>query len=255
MSFDYVIYLILIVVLGVLSFELPKRNIFFGYLLFVIAPLFLTPFWISTVKDFDLFGWFKLYSVILFSLFLLVMETRQLYSKKWAWVVVSILVIINIFEAILAVGLSHEFKTNYAVTIGGALLVLSLPRIEINLESKRKVVEYYWRFDGPTVLGYSLWNLLFCSLFYPQHVFIQCAVLLAPVIVFLYHNKSYVKARVYSLTFYYICYMTYPPLNQGKGIQIIETGKGTEIASLLIFAYLLLLFFLKGKDRVRQIFT
>jgi len=258
MSFAYALYLCLIVVLGIVVFLMCRRYLALSWILFLALPILLSPFWVQMEVNLAFttwFGWAKLYSITFYAVLLLSILSRNPYAKKWPFYLVYWMMMLNLIQPVLATGLARSFSINYPITIGGILLMLSTPGINAMRITKEKVRDFYWELSLPLVIGYTLWDLLFVCILFPMNILLQIAVLLAPLLVLFKNKNLYFFPRVYSLAFYFMFYFTFPEWVIGTDLLLSVNEYIVVYGSMGVLAYLVFVFWISWKDRIKQIFT
>ena len=210
-------------------------------LLFLFAPIVLTPYWFSVVDDVGFFPWVKLYTILASMCWCTVIRYSRLRHRRWARMGVLVLLVVNIFEAVLQ-DLIGGHVAHYLVLVSGILLVAVLPHprdaIQIE-ETKRRDLIY----NGMTrwwIAEYSLWNWAFVYLNFPEIAGQHIAVLAAPFLIGMIRPGYWLFARGNTLAVALILLPTFPEFM----IRVTETthwSKPTRemLVSILCFASVL----------------
>ena len=166
-----------------------------AWLVFLVLPVGLTPYWITT-NEFGLFEWGKLYTILLTACWLVAIRFTRLYFQSWAAIGLTMLFALNILEAV-AVDLAIGRPAPIMNAISGVLLVILLPK------SSRAVrrngifgnLEYHG-LDRTWIIAFTLWNLTFLYMNYPIIFGHHLAVLGVPLLVGLYQPQLWLQARL-----------------------------------------------------------
>ncbi len=118
--------ILLLLAIYLLSQEALRRNKRLSWVTFLILPFVLLPWWIAH-EEHSLFGWLKIYSISLSVSWALGVRFTALKEKKWAYVVIYVLLLLNIFEAVV-LDIAEGHLLNYLNAIAGVLLIVTMPR-------------------------------------------------------------------------------------------------------------------------------
>lgn len=175
-------------------------------------PLILTKHWFSSNVDVGLFPLVKLYTCIIFTLWLTALRFTPLGRRRWALAALFLGLPLNIMEAVV----KDFYGTHFAhglVAITGILLVISLPHpmraIQIDESSPNRDLVY----EGMSrswIIAYSLWNWTFVYLNFPSIAAHQAAVLTAAVVVGMAEPRRWLQARAFTLVPDLLMLITFP---------------------------------------------
>jgi len=189
----------LIAVYFVSQEALRRKGLFCIWTLFGVLPVALTAYW-SQNKDFDLFLWVKLYTILFCICWGNWLRFTSHGTNPWFLRTIPVLLAANILEAmtvdILKFGLAHSLN---AVT--GALLLVALPFgatcVRFDLTSKHRDM----RFDTSLtwIVGYTLWNWSFMYLNYPSLMGHHSAILATALIVAMIDPQRWLQTRAATL--------------------------------------------------------
>lgn len=179
---------------------------------FVAIPLVLTRHWFSTNVGVGLFPWVKLYSGIVFVLWLTTLRFTQLGRYRWALAALFIMLPLNILEAV-AKDLYGTHLAHALVAMTGILLVIAVPHpiraIQIDDSSPYRDLVY----DGMSrtwIAAYSLWNWTFVYLNFPSIAGHQAAVLAAAMVIGMVEPRRWLQARALTLVPDLVMLATFP---------------------------------------------
>jgi hypothetical protein len=191
---------------------LRRANRWVMWSIFLGLPLILTRYWISSNVDVGLFPWVKLYSVIVFILWLTTLRFTSLGRHRWALAILFLMLPLNIMEAVVKDLYGAHFA-HALVAITGILLVVSLPHparaIQIDQSSPSRDLVY----EGMSrtwIIAYSVWNWTFVYLNFPSIAAHQVAVLMAAFVVGMVDPRRWLQARAFTLVPDLLMLATFP---------------------------------------------
>ncbi len=177
---------------------------------FLIAPLLLTPYWLTTNHGVGIFPWVKLYTIIFSVCWVTGLRFSTLSHQKCLLYGVLFLFIANIFEAIVQ-DVSGGHWTHYLVVFSGILMIATLPdpfhAIEIDPIGRHDL--YYNGMTRAWIIEYTAWNWAFVYLNFPAIAGQQIAVLGTPLIIGLVSPRRWLQARAFTLAAYLIVLATF----------------------------------------------
>jgi hypothetical protein len=174
-----------------------RLSVMWGF--FFLAPLVLTPFWIAT-NDFDPFPWIKIYSLMFCVSWGSWLRFTPAGDKVFLRRTILWLLAANIVEAlaldVLGTGTAHNLNA-----VAGILLLATMPWSARHVQVDRASRSQDIRCDLPLgwIVGYTLWNLAFVYLNYPELAGHHVAVLSAALILARLDRGLWVQARAASL--------------------------------------------------------
>ena len=189
--------------------EIARRYKVAPYILFIMLPIALTPFWMDSGL-----GWFrfaKVYSALAFAVFITLYRFNfNLNTKRWALSVMAALLAINILEAVMQ-DFSQPDLANKWNAFAGFLNITTIYLWSTIKTDKNKPHDMLW--PGMTVgwiLAYDIWNVTFVYINFPNTVaYTLWAVLLAPTLAAIFIKKgTYMQARAYTLSLYMMYIVT-----------------------------------------------
>lgn len=167
--------------------------------LFLVAPVVLTPFWITS-NDFDLFLWIKTYSIMFCVSWGSLLRFTSFGDRPWLRYSIVWLLVANIVEALvldlMGTGIAHHLNA-----VAGILLLVTMPRspesVCIDRSSHCQDIRYGVSFTW--IVGYSLWNWAFVYLNYPALAGHHLAVLSAALILAAIDPERWLQTRAATL--------------------------------------------------------
>ncbi len=174
---------------------------------FVIAPILLTPYWIST-NAYDLFSWLKLYSVLVFLWITLILNFSKFTQKHENAIrfLLYLLLQINIFEAVLL----DASKSHFTNVFLGLVLMATLPSWKkIGLKTNT-FLSINWPLPMPWIIGYTLWNWFFVHFQFSMLAGIHLVLLAGPLIAALFNQRMWIYYRSHSLGIHLVLIFTFP---------------------------------------------
>ena len=167
--------------------------------IFGALPVVCTYHWTCT-RNFDLFIWIKLYSIMLCICWGTWFRFGKQDQLKWMQSSIALLLLANVAEAtvldLFGTGTAHHLNA-----ASGLILMMCLlsrfPKISIDDQSGKRCL----LFNVPItwIIGYTLWNWTFVYLNYPAYLGHHTAVLAAALAVGLIDRKRWVQARAATL--------------------------------------------------------
>ncbi len=161
---------------------------------FGLLPIVLTPRWAVT-NTFGWFEWAKLYSVLVGACWLVALRFPKRLHESGASGL-NLLVGINILEAVALESIRAEFSS-LMNAVSGVMLVVNLPkspvvrtRIGCGIDVEFKAINRVW------IIQYTLWNMAFLYINYPQIFGHHLAVLGVPLAIGMRNPNLWLQARV-----------------------------------------------------------
>lgn len=242
--------LLLLLFIGlIITQELFHRYPRFTFALFVVAPVILFSCWLLLVESGDTFAWVKVLSIASGIILLSLFRTTKLggVPRLVQWVTYAFLVV-NIFEAVTK-DVASGTSANYLNALAGLLLIATLEKLyTIHIDHKEGYRDLYW--SGMTlawIIGYTAWNWVFVYLNYGlQSSMMHVAVLGAALVVGFVHHERWLQARVLTLGTFFIIFHSFPHLganlvagghNQQVGMIVSFVSSGFMIAYTLFFIH------------------
>ena len=180
---------------------LRRRGKWFGWCLFFVIPILLSPYWFQHNTDVGLFPWLKLYTIAFSVSWLTALRFTAFGERAGARLCMLLLLVFNIVEA-LAQDAFGGHLAHYLVLLSGILLIFTLPRplsaVQIDIAGPYRDLH----FRGMTrtwIVEYTAWNGVFLFLNFPFVAGYQFAVLGAALLVGLYDPQLWLQARGYTL--------------------------------------------------------
>ncbi len=196
-----------------LQHTVRRTNRWLLWLAYGVIPAALAAHWVSN-NDFGPFVWIKLISVLFCVCYGTAVRDTALGKRSWGRSVLTVLLALNILEAVvldcLGGTLAHALNA-----VAGLALVAALPR---TLDVSRIVADAHVRdiqFRGVSfqwIIGYSVWNWTFVYLNYPEFAGHHIAVLLSCVLVGAIDSRLWLQARACTLGAHLMLMVTFPEL-------------------------------------------
>lgn len=166
-------------------------------ILAVLAGLFMAASYLFAI-DISWFTRIKVYTLLLSYIWINSLRFTALSNRRWAFMVLWVILAANIFEAVL-----RDFEMGrYANMFVGIILILTQTgwkSIEISENAYR---DLEWPLPVAWILTYSMWNFTFVFANYTTHISDHVGVLGAPLICLLSRPKTWFQARGYTLSVY-----------------------------------------------------
>lgn len=197
------------VILAIFIYELLRRHLKFSWVFYLGMPLLLTPYWIWGPANHDWFAWAKLYSVLIYTYFILLARTLPQDQRKWFFRMIYVVTLLNMGVAIVRCWELKESVPAILNGISGVLLVVSLPKIR-TMQIASPYHDFTWDVPYTWIWGYTFWDFLFVYLVFPKSTFLQIALLLAPLVISLFNRKTYPQARAFTLSLFMFVGFTFP---------------------------------------------
>lgn len=239
---------LLLFIILLFSQEIFRRFRWFALAFFVLLPFFIVPYWRIIGVDIW-FTWVKMFLVDIGLIWFSVFRLTNFSEKKIAKIGVYLILVANILEAvfldILGNGIAHNLNA-----IAGIFLLLTLNKIDSITTTKDKYLDVSWR--GMTMMwifGYTIWNLTFVYLNFPQLFFENIAVLAVSLFIAFVNRGRWLQTRALTLGVYLI--LLYPsfsiwPRTQNYYQVSVFFGESLAKASL-IFMIIYTIIFLRSK--------
>lgn len=221
--------------------HLIRKNKYLAFGIFAFLPIVLTPLWISIFSG-SVFVWVKIYSLIVGALWILLLRFTSIKNQRWGYWVMWSLLLVNILEAIITDAFANNFL-NYLNLISGLLLVLTIdPVTKVYIDKKSKSKDLLWpSLSFSWLVGYSIWNLTFVYLNFPEIVLRHVVLLAIPLVVAYYFRGSWIQTRAFTLAAYFMFAFTFPDFVSGFNTPNIHLELvGVVLASLSV-AYMVAL--------------
>ncbi len=182
-----------------------------AWLIFLVLPLGLTPYWIA-VNDFGLFEWCKLLTILLTACWLVAIRFTKLYFQPCVAIGLTVLFGLNILEAV-AVDLAVCRLASIMNATAGVLLVTMLPKSSSAIRRSERLADLEYKgLNRNWIVAFTLWNLTFLYLNYPTIFGHHLAVLGVPLLVGLYKPQLWLQARISLLTLDLMALATFGPI-------------------------------------------
>ena len=180
---------------------LRRTGKWFGWCVFFVIPILLSPYWFQHNTDVGLFPWVKLYTIAFSVSWLTALRFTAFGELAGARFCILLLLVFNIEEA-LAQDAFGGHLAHYLILLSGILLIVTLPRplsaVQIDIAGPYRDLH----FRGMTrtwIVEYTAWNGVFLFLNFPFVAGYQFAVLGAALLVGLYDPQLWLQARGYTL--------------------------------------------------------
>lgn len=216
------VFCLITVISGILVHEIFRRYPLSSLVLFLAAPLILTPFWGLSEESFDWFFWIKIYFIIFGACFLLFLRTREIKRKKWPYYFIYFVLVVNILVAVTRMFLFGTWPTSF-LGIAGLLLIATLPSIKSLSVDPAGYQDLLWDIPYGWIMGYNIWDWVFVYLIFPYHDAIQFSFLLSPTLICLFNRKLWLQARACTLSFYLIVMFSVPyfeKISRNSGLKV-----------------------------------
>lgn len=201
------------IILLILNHILRKNKII-AFAIFAFLPIILTPLWISIFSG-GVFVWLKIYSLIIGALWILLLRFTKLRKKRWAFWVMWGLLIINILEATITDSLTIHLA-NYLNVLAGLLLILTLDPLTKICIKKKEFNDLLWpSLSFKWIIGYSIWNITFVYLNFPETTFRHVVLLAIPLIIAYYFKGAWIQTRAFTLAIYFMFAFSFPSFLSG----------------------------------------
>jgi hypothetical protein len=188
--------------------DLFRRFNWFALLFFFIVPLAMIPVWLGSGIAIW-FKWTKMYSVILAGAFICLMRFTRLGERRWARIVIALVLAGNILEACVQ-DASQGAVWNWLNAVAGLISILAIrgwKDIRISASKERDVV---WEgLDVPWIIAYTVWNWTFVYFNFPELGLIHVAVLAVPFLANLRRPGTWGQTRAYSLAAWMMLQFTF----------------------------------------------
>lgn len=242
------------VIFLVLLNEVTRRNLYASLIVFIAFPLVCTFFiWPQTAENATWFAWVKTYSALAGVLgFLAYRHIKALENKKAAILFPSVILILNIIEAIFrdfeVYGLNGEALISEGLQpgpwniingIAGILLVLSMSGFSGVKIARTRSKDMIWpdqtRF---WIIAYALWNISFCYNSIPIRSFYAGVILnvTAIVIAFKIKEGAWLQHRAQTLAFLAMFSLLMPRYDKLPYFSITTTGNEQALLALSVIA-------------------
>jgi hypothetical protein len=157
------------------------------------------------------FKWAKVYSVILASVFFLLMRFTKVYEFKFAKIFCVLFLAGNIAEAVIQ-DFSMGFVPNVFNGIAGVLSILTCYYGWKGIKADNSVQrDMIWpQMTILWIIAYDVWNFVYVYLNFPASASAQLMVILAATIPALFIKKgTWLQARAYTLAIWFMFYFTF----------------------------------------------
>lgn len=250
-------YTLLIFLLLAGSQELFRRSQYVTLACFGILPFVLIGYWLGTGNT-DWFKWVKIFSVIVAVWVLYLCRYTRLGEKRGFLSLIYGILAINILEAVTkdyaGGGIAHICNA-----VAGAILIVTLPwprfqdshpaAMEIDRTGPHRDFLYNSISRG-WMLCYTLWNLIFIYLNYPDDTAIHIAVLGSALVFGWKRPELWFQARAFTLgTFLFYVFTLPETIVPFKTPQAFEPELAVVGAGLSLLAALVYVFVLVAKPR------
>lgn len=248
-------FLSFFIILSVI-YQVFKTSKGFTLLFFILAPLIVTPLWM-TYESLDWFKWVKAYSLAITVIAITLTKYKKFYSSKKLFNFIYAFLGINIIEALIKDLATLDFISVINIFIGTVLVISLIDKdnkihVDINSKSKDLITP---KLDRSWIIIYTLWNWIYVYGQYPEFALKHIAVLAVPFFFELLTKGTWLQARALTLGFYIIVSLTtnpyldqyIPKLNANLTILPIVI----VLINLSILTYVLIL---KYRDLNKEIF-
>jgi|GEM_PF-6678464 hypothetical protein len=153
----------------------------------------------------------KLATILLCAIWLWLIRFTNWFSMKTVVNVSFSLLVLNIGE----VSLVDAYGGYWMNALAGLFLLFAIPSLSgIKLApDETGTKNFTWQIPWLWIASYTLWNWTFIVNFFPQSVFTQGAVLLAPILIAAVMGREHwIKGRVHSLSLYLMMAFTWLPV-------------------------------------------
>ena len=202
---------------------------------FLVVPIVLTPYWVRSNYQVEIFLWFKLYTILFGACWITGLRYTSLGRSPWPLLGVIVLLVINVLEAVVQDVLGGTLA-HYLVAISGVLLLLSLPNqlhaIRIAEDGYRDLI--YRDMTRPWIVAYTVWNAAFVYLNFPIVAGHHLGVLAAALVVGMHNPRRWLMSRTYTLAFDMLLLATFrEPLTGVMDTTHWLTPAGADLVALL----------------------
>lgn len=218
--FIFCLFATILLIISLLFANRPRLQLVAGLLL----PLLLTPWWLQ-MNDWPLFSWIKMYSIFAG---VTLLGSRYWLKKKHLYIGVSILLVLNITEAIVYDTLGGYWMN----ALAGLLLIAPLcTKAWHRLHELEKNGQIHYHLTFTWVLAYTFWNFAFVLNHYPELIVRLSPTLFIPLIIALAKPGKWVEYRAVSFAAYYLLSASFD-----RTIRVLETTYFTPLQMPLTVA-------------------
>ena len=177
---------------------------------FLLLPTVLTPYWVRSNQQVEIFLWVKLYTMLFGACWITGLRYTSLGRWRWPLLAVLFLLVVNVLEAVVHDLLGGRLA-HYLVAISGVLLIVTLPNLlhAIRIDESCYQDLIYHDMTRAWIAGYTLWNAAFVYLNFPVVAGHHIAVLAAAFVVGMSDPRRWLMARTYTLAFDMILLATF----------------------------------------------
>lgn len=177
--------------------------------IFIALPISAFDYWLH-IPDIAWTSMAKLCTILLCAIWLWLIRFTNWFQHKTIVNVSYALLLLNIGE----VSLIDAYGGFWFNALAGLFLLIAIPSTR-NIQLKpdeTKTLNFTWDIPWLWLASYTLWNWTFIVNFFPQSIFTQAAVLLAPILIGLIHGREHwIKGRIHSLSLYLMAVFTWLP--------------------------------------------
>ena len=210
MSLTFFIFLTLFLVLLTLASWAVEKTKWIYLVIFFALPIAALGHWLDN-PDIAWMSMVKLATILLCAIWLWLIRFTDWFNHKTILYVSYGLLLLNIGEVSL-IDLYNGFWLN---ALAGLFLLIAIPSRQYIaiVKDQEGVKDFTWHIPWLWIASYTLWNWTFIVNLFPQSIFTQAAVLLAPVIIGLFIGREHsIKGRVHSLSLYLMVVFTWLPV-------------------------------------------
>ncbi|MFO0765067.1 MAG: DUF5692 family protein [Patescibacteria group bacterium] len=201
------LYALVLLLISLLLANRPRLQLVAGLFL----PLLLTAWWVQ-MNQWPLFSWIKMYSIFAG---VTLLGSRYWLNKKHLYIGVSILLVLNISEAVMYDALGGYWMN----ALTGLLLIAPLcTKAWHRLHELEKNGQIHYHLTLVWILSYTCWNFAFIINHYPELVVRLSPTLLIPLAIAFVKPGKWVEYRALSFAAYYLLSASFD-----RTIRILET--------------------------------
>ncbi len=212
---------IMILVVLILLNEIFRRFKNISIIFYFVLPIVLIPLW-SRYGVTYWFKWVKVYSVVLASVWFILMRFTKLGTYKFAKLVAALFLAVNIGEAVTQ-DLSMGYLPNILNGIAGILSIATLfyGWKEIAPDNSKEKDLIWSKMPLFWIIAYDIWNWVFVYLNFPGSASGQFMVLLSCTIPAIFIKKgTWLQARGFTLAAWFMYYFTFPRFTESMQLMV-----------------------------------
>lgn len=214
---NWIMILLVLILLNEIFRRFKKISIIFYFVL----PIVLIPLWSSYGVTYW-FKWVKVYSVVLASVWFILMRFTKLGNYKFAKLIAALFLAVNIGEAV-----TQDFSMGYLPNVlNGIAGVLSIATLfygwkEMEADNSKEKDLIWSKMTLFWIIAYDIWNWVFVYLNFPGSASGQFMVLLSCTIPAIFIKKgTWLQARGFTLAAWFMYYFTFPRFTESMQLMV-----------------------------------